>query len=395
MILAAAMSVTPGLMRAQFDFQFAGREVQIHSFGSQGFAGSDQNNFLTMKTSQGSFAYTEVGGNISMQITDKLRIGAQIYDHDIGNLGQWHPELDWALADYRFKDWFGIRGGKVKTTFGLYNDTQDFDFLHTYAIMPTSIYPMDLRSSTIAHEGGDIYGTIGLKKMGNLAYTVYAGERRDSLYGGYIYLLDPIIPYTSYGGLQVGEDLRWNTPLKGLMVGVSHLGEDIRGIGTTALFGPAIAEEEHTNRDWANQLYGTYSIGNLRIDAEYRRWWRDQEIFNKLFSVTTDTRSWYAATAYRFSKRLELGGYYSHFIADARSLQSAPGNHLIDKVVTARIDLKKYWDLKIEGHFMDGTGGTGVVPGAVLYPNGFYPIDNPQGLHPKTTMIVIKTGFNF
>ena len=53
-------------------------------------------------------------------------------------MGNWHPELDWAVADYRFKDWFGIRGGKVKTALGLYNDTQDLEFLYTWALMPQS-----------------------------------------------------------------------------------------------------------------------------------------------------------------------------------------------------------------------------------------------------------------
>ena len=64
----------------------------------------------------------------------------------------------WALGDYKFADWFGIRR-KVKTTMGLYNAIrQDLEFLHAWAILPQSAYPLDLRASTIAHEGGDFYG---------------------------------------------------------------------------------------------------------------------------------------------------------------------------------------------------------------------------------------------
>jgi len=47
---------------------------------------------------------------------------AQVYDRNLGQLGQWHPSLDWAVADYNFKNWFGIRAGKVKTTMGWCND---------------------------------------------------------------------------------------------------------------------------------------------------------------------------------------------------------------------------------------------------------------------------------
>src|SRR5438105_13073743 len=54
-----------------------------------------------------------------------------LFRSNVGNLGNWQPTVDWAFADYRFKDWFGIRTGKVKTVLGLFNDTQDMEFLHT------------------------------------------------------------------------------------------------------------------------------------------------------------------------------------------------------------------------------------------------------------------------
>jgi len=187
LVLTAALSMAPGLLHAQFDFRIAGRDFQVHSFASQGFAYSNDNNYLTMNTSQGSFAMTDGGVNISTQLTDKFRVGAQVYDRNIGELGKWHPQLDWVTADYKFTGWFGIRAGKVKTVLGLYADTQDMDFLHPFALLPQSVYPTDLRDATIAHLGGDIYGNIPLKKLGSLSYTAFAGQRKDSKYGGYAY----------------------------------------------------------------------------------------------------------------------------------------------------------------------------------------------------------------
>jgi hypothetical protein len=108
LFLAAALSLAPGLLHGQFDFNLAGRAVQVHGFVSQGFAYSDYNNFLTMKTSQGSFAMTDGGVNVSMQLTDKFRVSAQVYDRNIGQLGQWHPQLDYAFADYRLEDWLAF-----------------------------------------------------------------------------------------------------------------------------------------------------------------------------------------------------------------------------------------------------------------------------------------------
>jgi hypothetical protein len=373
------------------NFTVEGRTIQVHGFVSQGFGYSDDNNYLTMKTSQGSFAFTDAGLNMSTQLTDKFRVGAQIYVRDIGNLGKWHPQLDWATADYKFKDWFGIRGGVVKTVFGLHNDTQDMEFLHTNALLPQSIYPTDLRDALIRHTGGDVYGEIPLKRLGSLAYTGFAGMRNDSKYGGYIYLLQGVgINMQTYGGLQFGGDLKWTTPLKGLVLGASHMDENITGRGSYSMPGMGAGPyEEHSNKDQANQVYGQYTIGNLRVEAEYRRWWRDQQIFNGVFSVTTDTRGWYTSASYRISKRLELGSYYSRLVAVWATNHDAPDNHLYDKVVTARVDLTSHWNVKLEGHFMDGYGAP------TMYPVGFYTPDNPQGLKPKTNFLMVRTGWNF
>lgn len=164
------------------EFKFLDRTVQVHGFVSQGFVYTDQNNWLTMNTTQGSGAMTDMGLNMSSQITDKFRVGAQVYDRNLGQLGQWHPSLDWAVADYRFKNWLGIRAGKVKTTLGLYNDAQDLDFLHVFALLPQSVYPSDLRDTTIAHSGGDLYGNIPFHHhLGDLSYTGCRASQRQHL----------------------------------------------------------------------------------------------------------------------------------------------------------------------------------------------------------------------
>jgi len=388
------------------DFKILGVDTQFHGFVTQGFSYSNDNSYLTMDSSHGSFAFTDGGTHLSARLTDKLHVGAQIYDRNVGNFGHWHPSLDRGFADYRFAEWFGVRGGKVKTALGLFNDTQDMDFLHTFALLPQSMYPVDLRDCTIAHTGGDVYGNIRLKRLGGLSYTAYAGDRRDSLYGGYPYLLHQFgIALSNYGGLQYGADLRWNTPVKGLLAGVSHMREDITGTG---MFDPSVTApvpkswesyKEWSNKDQTNQLYTEYTIGNLRLDGEYRRYWRDQQIFNGIFEIRTDVRSWYVAASYRVSKRLEFGSYYSRFSDNWLSgvpgqveapSQSDPSRHLYDKVVTARLDLTQHWYAKVEGHFMDGWAG-------LMYPDGFYPVvfTDLSTLKPTTNLLMIRTGFDF
>ncbi len=389
------------------EFKVANRRVQVHGFFSQGFVYTDRNNWLTMNTSQGSGAMTDMGLNMSSQLTDKFRVGAQVYDRNLGQLGQWHPSLDWAAADYRFASWFGIRAGKVKTTLGLYNDSQDLEFLHVFALLPQGVYPADLRDATIAHAGGDIYGSVTLgRHWGDIAYTAYVGHRSDSIYSGYPYLLRQWSAYlTDMGGLQYGGDLRWNTPVRRLMVGVSRLNQEITGHGThVSPFDRAagfIPYYESSRQDWTNQFYGQYEISRFTFDAEYRRYLRDQLILNGSTANITDMRAWYVSGTYRVSKKLKLGSYYSHYtvtdvygggLADQGEPDlidtSQPGSHIYDKVISARLDLNRYWDLKIEGHFMDGYANTG-------YPAGFYPLQNPTGFNRNTNALVLRTGFHF
>ena len=392
-------------LKAQ-EFKVLDRIVQVHGFVSQGFVYTNNNNWLTMNTSQGSAGFTDFGLNMSSQVTDKFRVGAQGYDRNLGQLGQYHPSLDWAVADYRFTGWFGVRGGKVKTTLGLYTDTQDEDFLHTFALLPQSVYPTDLRDATIAHLGADIYGKISLRRrLGVLAYTAYIGHRSDSIYSGYPYYLSSFgAQIKSFGGLQYGADLRWKTPLKGLLIGASRMNEDITGKGSAINpFDPGaglVPYSESSKADWTNQFYGEYTVGKFRVDSEYRRYWRNQELFSGTSESFADIRGWYVSGAYRICKRLQIGSYYSHYtisniVAGALSAfyppasdTTLPANHDYDKVVTGRVDLNKFWNVKVEGHFMNGYGSG-------PYPNGFYTQVNASGFAPNTNALVLKTSLNF
>jgi hypothetical protein len=407
-LLTALLCVAPAVMNAQFDFTVDGRQIQVHSFASQGFMYSNDNNYMTMPTSTGSFAFTDFGANISTQLTDKLRLGAQLYDRNIGQLGNWHPDLDWAVADYKLKDWFGIRAGKVKTTLGLYNDTQDMEFLQTWALMPQSMYSLDQRGTMISHMGGDIYGDVSLKKLGGIAYTIYGGELPQDPTGGWVYAMQTssrigftadglaiiavgsIHTISSYAGPVYGADLRWTTPVKGLLVGESYVNQDRSADGTWN----AIPFHFKTDKDDTYASYLDYAIGKLRFNAEYRR-----ELFyaqqtsatsSTVFGAPTDKdmRMGYVSAAYRIAKMLEVGSYYSRFYNSWSILHSDPLNHVFDYAITARVDLRRYLDLKVEGHFMNGT-----APGLTVT-RGFYAVENPNGFKPDTRLLVIRLGYH-
>ena len=127
---------------------------------------------------------------------------------------------------------------------------------------------------------------------------------------------------------------------------------------------------------------------------------RDEIVNRGLLDTTSDVRGWYVSGAYRISRRLQLGSYYSRYtitsvyggalaaVVPNQTDTSLPANHINDKVISARVNLNKFWNVKVEGHFMNGYA-------ASSYPDGFYSQVNPQGFQPNTNALVVKTGFNF
>src|SRR5271157_2154773 len=112
--LASAIATIPASAQLA-DFNIGGHDVVMHGFLAEGYMKSDGNNFLTAQTGAGTFQDAEGALNIATNLTDNLHVGAQVYARDIGRLGAGKPQLDWAYADYKVKDWLGFRGGKVKT----------------------------------------------------------------------------------------------------------------------------------------------------------------------------------------------------------------------------------------------------------------------------------------
>jgi len=386
-ILAGAISGFPCLLNAQFDFKLAGRDLQIHSFASQGFAYSNDNNYLTMKTSQGSFAMTDAGVNISTHLTDKFRVGAQVYDRNVGSLGHWHPTLDWAVADYRFKDWFGVRAGKVKTVLGLYNDAQDADFLRTWAILPQSNYPLDLRSTYAAHTGADVYGQIPLSKLGSVSYTGYYGRVPYDKYGGFAYALSETgVPAKTFTSTTEGFDLHWNTGVPGLAAGYSWTAVKATIDGLYQAY--RVPYHLTASPNHVSVGYVEFTRDKWHLAGEYRRT-RETTHFTLLGQTSNSNQgeqSWFASAAYRASSKLELGSYYSSYRTEL--IGPTPAQHIYDGTITARIDLRSFWAVKVEGHFMDGYGSR-------YSAHGFYPATNPAGLTERTNLLVIRTSWTF
>jgi hypothetical protein len=395
-VCATAMTLAMGASSARAQsITLGGKDVQVHGSFQQGFAVSDNNNFLTMDTTSGSGAMTDGALNVSSQLTSKLRVGGQLYTRKIGELGGGQLQVDWAYADYRFAKAFGIRAGKVKTALGLFNDTQDMEFLYTWALLPQGVYPADLRGVTIAHVGGDVYGTIDLKKSGALSYTAHYGRIPDDPYGGYRYGVNDAgiefsKPIETKG---YGADVRWTAPVDGVIAGYSLLSSSA---DTNILYpvpgrpGLIVPIDVYVS-PWRRQaIFGDVQRGSVHASAELRLDYRAHTYTPELRpDESFASRGWFVSGAYRVSTHLEVGSYYTHYIPDESKDTSLPSEHSRDAVATARIDINRFWNVKVEAHFMDGYGQLDSS-----FARGFYLRDNTTP-SATTNMLVIRTGVNF
>ena len=228
-------------------------------------------------------------------------------------------------------------------------------------------------------------GDIPLRKhLGSLSYTAYAGHSPEDKYGGFRDVnLQQGRERTAGSTWIAGGDLRWNNPAPGLTVGASWMHESSVGGGTVLARRTPYTFTEETQ---TSIVYADYMLGNLHLSGEFSRNPRTIHFAGipRFSLLQQDTLAWYTSVAYRISKHLELGSYHSRFISDTNKDWSDRSNHIYDQTVTARVDINRHWNFKVEGHFIDGYGSSNSS-------HGFYLAQNPHGFQPKTSLLVRAT----
>jgi hypothetical protein len=326
----------------------AGPVVEVHAFVSQGLLKSTGNTYLT-KSRPVSFALTEVGINFTSTLTDRLRVGIQLFAGGFVPTQRFDVKADWFYLDYRWADWLGFRAGRVKLPFGLFNEISDIDSARVPILLPPSVYPAQNRNFLLAQTGGELYGYLRLGAGGALDYRFYAGTIfiDAPASSGLPYVLQRLdAPYVT------GARLMWETPLQGLRAGGSiqalRLDAALRyPMETVQLEIPALL--------WVGSL--EYTRNDLLLAAEYSRWRSEVRTSNPaLFPAVNQTVSerYYGLAAYRLATWLQVGAYYSGFYRDVdQRAGRAAMQH--DVAATLRFDINPHWLVKLEGHYLRGT----------------------------------------
>ncbi|MET0595699.1 MAG: hypothetical protein ABW133_23580 [Polyangiaceae bacterium] len=348
--------------------------VEVHAFVSQGFIKTTDNNYLA-DSKRGSFEFTEVGLNFTKTLSDQMRVGMQLFTRDLGPIGNYTPQFDWFYLDYRFWDWLGVRAGRTKLPFGLYNETNDIDAARVPILLPQSVYPVTSRDYLLAQTGFELYGRIPFEGAGALEYRVYGGTIYIDTTPAQIATIPKLgVPYVA------GGRVMWQLPF-GLQAGASvqalRLDFDYQPpaalVSSLQMAGQLPADFRGPMRVEAPVLLGVgsieYQLDDWLIAAEYSRWRTKLESPVQIIVPSSDTVSerGYVMTSYRVLPWFTPGAYYSMLYKDVDH-RSGRDAYQHDVAATLRFDLNDHWLLKVEGHYMNGTGAlsTGLNDGKAL-----------------------------
>ncbi|MFZ5570080.1 MAG: hypothetical protein ACOZF0_06730 [Thermodesulfobacteriota bacterium] len=375
-------------------------DIAIHGFVSQGYMQSTDNNFFA-ETETGTFELNEMGINFITQMPEyHLRVGIQLFARDLGQIGNDEVFLDWAVAEYRWRDWLGFAAGKMKVPHGLYNETRDVDMLRTNIFLPQSVYNESWRDVIAANKGVGVFGNLPLMKLGRLAYRAQIGTVEiDSQSGPALHFNDQVprdIPIAVQEvEVERGDiaSLQWLSPGESLRLGCSYWAlAFIARMDTTAL--PLQTDFSLDAKSFT--LSAEYTWKNLILAAEYSRIdWEIQPTNSQVLNVTPDfvpefyTQGYYGSAVYRLTSFFETGVYYAEyypddFDRDGNNQEFFHRAWLKDACLSTRFDLNDNWIAKLEGHFMNGT--------AILLN-----ADNPDGYgtNPHWFLFAAKITFSF
>ncbi|MDB4959075.1 MAG: hypothetical protein JWO36_6644 [Myxococcales bacterium] len=348
------------------------RDVQIHGFASEGGFVSTANNYIGT-SARGSLNLFEAGINFSTEVTDRLRVGMQLFSRDVGDLHDVSPRLDWAFLDYRWKPWLGLRAGIIRMPLGLYNEYTDIDSARLPILMPQSIYPLRNRDPLISHRGFSLYGNRTLGSAGELEYQAWLGSLiipRNALDLIGATLDDVDTKYVT------GAQVFWHPPVDGLRIGATVLRASIDfkvtldPASTMALIAAGLVPPSFDGKVTISQRPDTFLVGSAEyihddwlFAVEYGRWFKHQQstLPDLIPAFDDDAERFYGMVNYQLSPTIQMGGYYSVFNADANDRGGHNPKYAErffawqrDLATTIRYDVNDHWLWKVEAHFVDG-----------------------------------------
>lgn len=348
-------------------------DIQFHGFLSQGLFHSSGNNVYGQSKDSVSAGLTEVGLNMSYQALNRLSFAVQgLYRRAGESTGAWgEATLDFAFVDFTFLNFdggrVGLRGGRVKNPWGLYNETRDVAFTHPTIFLPLTYFDRS-RTIFVALDGAQFYTDYN-SSIGDFSFKLNYGVANaddDELLTAIT--LNPNVDGNLEGGSTLVTQLNYEIMGGQYVFAVSyanvHLGYE-----------PGHDMDPYTGLESKFDsfiLSAQYNGERFSLSSEYNRQWNE---FSGITSIRPDASTiseyWYVQAGYRILDNLQATIRYDSGVRDTsdrsgkrfHQLTGLPAQLMFtqDIVVGLRWDITPAWMLRAEYQRVHGAAAVSLL----------------------------------
>lgn len=346
-------------------------DLTIHGFVSQAYIDTSGNNFFG-RSDGGSFDFREIGINGYWQAHQNVNFAAQLISRNAGRESDSDPRVDFALADiHAYSDFdtrFGMRLGRIKVPFGLYNTTRDAPSARNGIFAPASVYFEQFRNALVSTDGGSVYANLN-RPWGDLTFELYAGTSDPGEEEMEFYVFKQSTPGHFDDASMHGGQLMYDALDSGLRFALSYTRPSL-DYQPLAAFDPLMGG--HVISDML--LYsGQYNTEFWTFTAEYLLMINNVKGFGPAFEdFRAKGESYYAQVDYRYRPDLTLSVRYGEQIVNDEDRDGDkkfnPPHVGFGKnwMLGAQWDFAPGWIVRAEYHRTDGTAWLSGVDNPVL-----------------------------
>lgn len=339
-------------------------QLEVHGFATQGFVKTSANSFFG-DSENGSFEFTELGINATLEPSSSVRLSGQLLARKAGAMSDGSPRVDFAVADLSLFSStdasVNILIGRVKNPLGLFNDTRDVAFTRPSVFLPQTIYFQSVRSLALSADGIAVRAK-KFSDFGNLELQLGLGKPFVDENVEYAYLGGSFEgDYAARGASWVGRlmfetaDEKWRLALSGADTSLEFQPEpgDIVPPGITEILF-MVASVQYVSEEW------TLSTEYVLEPNEYRGF------YGMPFSGESPTlEGYYAQLNWHVTHNVDLmlryeEGFVDREDRDGRHFEAATGlpahsRYLKGIAVGARWDVTPDFMLSAEFQRSNGT----------------------------------------
>ena len=343
--------------------ELAGPRYHVQGFVAQGLIGTTNNRFFGDSRDGVSTAFTEAGLHGTWQALDAVRLSGQVLYRHAGESDRAGLRLDYAQADWQFYQTevsqLGLKFGKVKLPYGLYNETRDVPFTRPGILLPQSVYVDASRDLLLAAPGVFLHGA-SVQRYGAVDFMLgWVRPNFNSESVEYVFL-GRARPGKLEGTGAVGARLRWDLPTETTLM--------LTYADATAEYTPASADSLAAGKVNFRNVLATVQqrLDTLTLTAEYGEPRGNPAGFGAALPDNARTaQAFYLQGEWRFRPAWELMLRHELFYRDKNDkngMQFQAASGLPAHTMFARdLALGLRWDttpnlmLRAEFHHVDGT----------------------------------------